>query len=170
MPNHCDNDLRINGSKEDIAAFFKAVGTKDKDGLIVIDANKIIPYPQKYTDLDNAAREWEEKNKGKNNWSQRPKDGYNQGGYEWCIENWGTKWGMYDFSEVNFGKTFATVSFSTAWSPPNPIITKLGELFPKLTFTLKFYEMGAGFKGVYKVKGDEILDDQTTTYSGQRGG
>ncbi len=166
MPNHCSSDLRVNGSRKDIDAFFKAVkGPKDSDGEAkVIDANKIIPYPAIYAEMDKQGAI--EHKKG--NYSF--KDGFNSGGYDWCVQNWGTKWGLYDFSEVTFGKTFALVSFQTAWSPPTPIILRASELFPSLTFTLRFYEMGAGYKGVLKVKAGKILADETTEYRGQRGG
>jgi hypothetical protein len=30
MPNHCSNDLRISGSKEEIARFFNTIKSEDK--------------------------------------------------------------------------------------------------------------------------------------------
>lgn len=174
MPNHCQNDLRINGNKKLIEAFFAAVKGNGKNGdqEKIIDENKIIPYPKKYADLDAIAYAWDAK-QGKNkynNYGERPKDGYNQGGYDWCIQNWGTKWGLYDFSEVKNFKQSAAVSFSTAWSPPTPVVMEMSVKFPELTFTLRFYEMGAGFKGVLKVKNGIVLEENETTYHGQRGG
>jgi Ferredoxin-like domain in Api92-like protein len=175
MPNHVENDLTVRGSKKDVEAFFDAVrgqgiDYKGEKFPIPVDHNKIIPYPKKFADMDKAASDYEKKHPG--DWSNRPKDGYNQGGYEWCNENWGTKWGFYDFSEVNFSKTrtSATVSFSTAWSPAFPLFDKMSEMFPNLTFTVRYYERGAQFKGIYKLKGGEILEDMRGSYKGQRGG
>lgn len=153
MPNHVENDLRINGKITDIQKFFAEV--EDKENNIPIDHHKIIPYPKEFKDLDEKSDRAE---------------GFNSGGYEWCVQNWGTKWGMYGFSQVVWTKSSAKVSFDSAWNPPKPLIIKLGEMFPELTFTLKYYECGCEFKGVLKVKGNQILEDKTETYHGTRGG
>ena len=69
--------------------------------------------------------------------------------YHWCIENWGTKWDAdilgldvqdYDTLEI---------SFNTAWSPPEGVITKLREKFPELTFQCFYDEPGMGIAGYY---------------------
>jgi hypothetical protein len=167
MPNHCDNDLRIHGDQKEIERFFNAV-RGDEEGII-IDANKIIPYPKEYADADKASEEYRKKNPGAS-FSTGPKDGFNNGGYEWCCKNWGTKWGLYDFYNNKEFKKSAAVSFNTAWSPPNPIILAASKLFPKLTFTLRYYEQGAAFQGIYRVKNGEVLEDDTWDYRGGRGG
>lgn len=51
--------------------------------------------------------------------------------YDWCCENWGTKWGAYepiDIEDDGYGKI--VITFHTAWSAPIPIYKKLKELFP----------------------------------------
>lgn len=160
MPNHCESDLRVNGPKTEVERFFETL-RGDKGAL---DADKIIPYPEHFKELDAKAKAHTFRT------GEHIADGYNSGGYEWCISNWGTKWGMYNFSELIFGKTFATVSFQSAWAPPLPLILKASEMFPKLVLTLKYYEMGAGFKGTYKVQGGRVLSESETKYSGTRGG
>lgn len=166
MPNHVSCQLRIHGRPVKIQDFFLAVnGGKEK----AIDANLIIPYPKKFADQDTKA-ETHNKKIQKTGKGSYVKDGYNNGGYDWCLDNWGTKWGMYDFGDiVNYQKS-AAVFFSTAWSPPIPLIKKMGELFPDLQFTLRYYEHGAGFKGIYQVKGEEILLDESSDYRGSKGG
>lgn len=165
MPNHCYCELRIKGNPQRIENFFQSVKGVEK----LIDEALILPYPKKYQDQDDKAKAHNEKvyktGKGK-----PIKDGYNSGGYEWCVENWGTKWGMYDFSEVKFFQQSAVVRFFTAWSPPLPLILKMGEMFPRLQFTLRYYEGGAGFKGVYSVKQGQNILDESEDYSGNRGG
>jgi hypothetical protein len=173
MPNHVENDLYIRGPKKDIEAFFEAVrGKTDQYGTTEIDADKLIPYPKRFADADKAARDFREANP-KAPWSEGPQDGYNQGGYEWCVSNWGTKWGFYDFSPIRFGKNGdrAKVSFQTAWSPAFPLFNAMAKKFPTLTFTVRYFERGMGFKGLYKVKGDEVLADECSeNYRGNRGG
>ena len=52
--------------------------------------------------------------------------------YEWSINNWGTKWNSYD-NEFNYGEN--AISFSTAWSFPEPVMNKLIEKFPEVEFS-----------------------------------
>lgn len=171
MPNHVANDLYISGPKRDVDAFFEAVrGKSDEYGTTHIDADKLIPYPKHFADADEASRAFRAKNP-KAPWSDGPKDGYNNGGYEWCVSNWGTKWGFYSFSDVRRTKTGASVSFQTAWSPAIPLFDAMARKFPSLTFRVRYFERGMGFKGLYEVKGTEVLrDEYSTGYTGQRGG
>lgn len=167
MPNHCANDLRINGKREDIDGFFAHVSSRSKEEEgILIDADQIIPYPEKFKEMDRIAKEHREKH----GWENAPKDGYNNGGYEWCVENWGTKWGLYSFRNLKHGKNFSTVTFDTAWSPPTPVIQKASEQYPYLTFTLTFFESGCQYKGRFMVRAGEVLCDKTEKYNGNRGG
>lgn len=67
--------------------------------------------------------------------------------YDWCIENWGTKWNAYDQSTEE-GKTFVKFIFSTAWSMPKPIYDKLREL--NLNFEVKYADEDIGYNcGIY---------------------
>ena len=53
--------------------------------------------------------------------------------YDWCVENWGTKWGVSRFS-CNEN----TMIFETAWSTPEPIFEKLSQEFPDDYIELKY--------------------------------
>lgn len=53
--------------------------------------------------------------------------------YEWCIENWGTKWGVSRFS-CNEN----TMIFETAWSIPENIFDKLALEFPEDTIEVSY--------------------------------
>ena len=170
MPNWCENELRVTGKKKDLETFIAlAAGSRSEE--TDFNFENFIPYPQEFADADRAQREWEEVYKDVP-WGDRPPrpaDGYNSGGYEWCIANWGTKWPARDPS---LGRTQrgCNISFETAWGPPAPVIRKLGALFPGLTFSLKYWEGGAGFKGCLTVKGDETLEEWEDSYCGGRGG
>lgn len=167
MPNHVHNKLTITGRKQDIDKFFNDVSSDEK----LIDVNKIIPYPEKYKKLDEIAQEYVKNNP--DDWKNRPNDGYNQGGYEWCIENWGTKWGMYDFSDLKKNKTETSCSlvFYTAWNPALPVFKKIAELYPNLKFSLRYYESGCQFSGKLKIQKGEIVEDiYNDNYTGRLGG
>ena len=101
MPNWCENKLVIAGPENDIVAMLEAFRGQDSadEETCLFDFNKIVPYPKHLAELDERAleqrRELERLPKAqqaeyiaKHGW---PKDGYSQGGYEWCIKNWGTK-------------------------------------------------------------------------------
>lgn len=57
--------------------------------------------------------------------------------YEWCIKNWGTKWnadGLSAFENGEIPDSNPTISFQTAWSAPHPILAKLAETYPDVSF------------------------------------
>jgi len=77
--------------------------------------------------------------------------------YEQRLKKWGTKWIGYDLS---VGETY--IAFLTAWAPPLPVIKKLAELHPEITFHLDYYEPGMGFRGVAIARwndGEAVLED-----------
>lgn len=53
--------------------------------------------------------------------------------YDWCIENWGTKWGVTRFACNN-----TTMIFETAWSIPENIFDKLASEFPHDTIEVSY--------------------------------
>ena len=175
MPNWCENELTITGKTEDVQKLKEAVRNGDE----VLDANKIIPYPEEFAILDRLAT-------GELRAEDIPqavmlkltgydlnKDGYNQGGYEWCVNNWGTKWGFVDatLAESEYkGTTTLEYTFNTAWSPPIPLIKKLGEMFPQVEIELRYFEGGAGFNGILVIKEGKVVTDKCSEYFGHRGG
>lgn len=163
MPNHCSQDLYVYGDEQSIKDFIEF----SKDSAGILSADKYIPYPQKYKDMDQAAKVAREN-------GQHIADGFNSGGYEWCLDNWGTKWGIYNAKltkeKFSGSKSQVNYTFESAWSPATLIIKAMAEKYPSLRFKLKYYEMGAGFKGTYEIKGDNVLVHDATKYSGSRGG
>ena len=173
MPNHCDNELTMSGTMSDIEEVFAYMKTEECD----FDFNQVIPYPQKYKEMDDERarlgyKEFHEK------YGADVKDGYNAGGYDWCIENWGTKWNAYS---IKFDRL--SVRFDTAWSPPEPVIIALAKKFPNVSFHLEYFECGVGFAGGFSCYGEDdwYMDDEfvpgtqsdewfTNEYCGNRGG
>lgn len=57
----------------------------------------------------------------------------------WKCHHWGTKWNCYDsYVEGN------VLTFQTAWSFPRPVFEKIAEMFPNLTFEIKFADEDFG--------------------------
>ena len=182
MPNWCDCELAVRGEREAVERFMD-LAQNDKS---LLDMNRFIPYPEEYAKLDREAREWSEWAKQQTEGlsgaertefyqeNKRPKDGYNQGGYEWCWENWGTKWNFCDTTIIDDheleGVRTVVYRFDTAWSPPLPIVDKMSELFPDLEFELNAYECGCAFQvDAFWTDGEKEYET-TKDYHGNRGG
>ena len=98
MPNHCETDLTIIGKKDVIESIIEK--HFNEEGSLICET--LIPYPKEYAELDKIADKWQKdftESEDKELFlkeNAQPKDGFNSGGYEWCIDNWGTKWGTYN--------------------------------------------------------------------------
>jgi hypothetical protein len=164
MPNHVESYLRVSGPKEDVMALRDLLKS---DGQ-VMDANKLIPYPFREQDdrYNEAFPHYEIYKEETATLLQKAyvakyglkdgnvHDGYNMGGYEWCCENWGTKWGFYDdkIAEEHYGETGGHIlyTFNTAWSPAYPLMSKMSELFPELKFIYVAIDEGGLFADRYE--------------------
>ena len=176
MPNWCECELRIEGKKKELAKFKEFAKTKKN----VLDTEKFIPYPKKFKDLDEKSRKLDEKRdkmrkRGKSYEEAEKKypymkDGFNSGGYEWCNDNWGTKWGICDAELIEDYGDELNYEFNTAWSPPEPVIIKMSKMFPKLKFTLTYYEVAMQFNGILICEKGKIIEQDTGKYFGHRGG
>lgn len=171
MPNWCECDLDVEGRRKDVTGFLEFLG----EGF---DFNRFVPYPERFAALDEEARRWDERRRADpENCGPRPRDGFNQGGYEWCIENWGTKWNACDVimpeqPADGDGSDFleVVINFQTAWSPPLPVILAASEKFPELAFALKYFECGVGFNGRFFCEAGRVVSDESGDYFGDRGG
>ncbi len=135
MPNWCENELTITGPDvRKILDSIRSASHEDEDARI-LDFNRIIPYPEIYRELDRRAQTYREKfaaiAKDDPNRTQKLetlaaeygvepgtpwiKDGYNSGGYEWCCENWMTKW--------NATRVHLTTREDTCWDPVRKAVT-----------------------------------------------
>jgi len=179
MSNVCLNWIEIIGDKEVITRLFESVRSDARDWGKVpssneteeenrkwlgleFDFNKVIPYPEEFAKMD----------------AEKENSGYQAGGYEWCIENWGSKWNATnagteftsreDLEEVEGFKlsdyddpTYAVISFETAWAPALPVTAALSKQFPELSFKHSYEEeglIGAGYQ-VWK-DGERIAEEE----------
>lgn len=151
MPNYCQNELSIIGTKKNVKKFIKTYFTGDS-----LDFGKIIPEPKTEAECEpqyvihnkeEAEKHFllydEDNDRRWFNW------------YDWRCAKWGTKWGAI---ETQCDKTLVDqfgddeefelmIYFDTAWAPAIPIIEKLIELNPELGIECIFYELGMCFAG-----------------------
>lgn len=201
MPNWCENELTIVGpptTLEEIRQFMAGPETyhdrftnEDKTEVLPFNFNHLIQYPKE--ELDKEAAEAraaldalpDQSEEARRAWMTAhppasagslfygtPVDGFNWGGYEWCLKNWGTKWNANcDDAQPVLERRTLFYHFDTAWAPPEPIIFTLAKRFPTVRVTLKYWEGGAGYSGRLVVQGEETLEDNHNDhYRGHRGG
>jgi len=180
MPNWCENSITFSSTRKcDLERLKNKVCEKD----CVFSFNKIAPYPKYFNNISKLSEmrikrqnkeaikrgyksfddmpDSEEKNEIEKRFPYIT-DGFNNGGYEWCCENWGTKWNVRDIifdseikKEVN--KYVWRVSFDTAWSPPIPIFHKIAEKFPNISFSASYMEESIGFEGEFMVDKGKVI-------------
>jgi len=81
-----------------------------------------------------------------------PKELLDGGWYEWRLNNWGTKWDIYDHSVSRVSPTKLFISFNTAWAPPFDAIENGCERLG-LEFDLFYLEDdGMNFTGLFSSK------------------
>lgn len=170
MPNYCENELYIKGPASFRQELKELVQTEER----LLDFDRIAPYPEEWRRGDEIWNEWWEKYHSspegeRESLKPEPKNYYNDLGYEWVIEHWGTKWNSID-PVVDHNSKRTVYGFSTAWSPPIPLVLTMSLLFPELTFKLKYWECGCAFKGIYECKNGEVIEDSSSNYYGNRGG
>ncbi len=179
MPNHCENILGVLGKTEDVMKFINFITVKsDESGDEYKIFKSLKPTPEELINTTSPSKEknWDLINKyGADNW------------YDWCNNNWGTKWGDYDIhtfgiqhcnvtsysllenGEVDYknpitkssGESYIHFDFQTAWGPGSDFLKEqLSKQFPELIFRLEYEEPGMCFAGEVRInKGNIIMDD-----------
>jgi len=183
MPNWCENELVVEGKTEEVKKFLERIGFKENGNGEEpdFDFNIFIPYPQKYKDIDKVAEDMAKRERLKpieeQNWRNIPADGFNSGGYDWCVKNWGTKWNACEttFEALeSYGEnkedSMIQINFETAWAPPKPVIEAIGKEYPELSFSLRYFECGAAYNGVLIIEKGKVESDNVGSYYGHRGG
>jgi hypothetical protein len=67
--------------------------------------------------------------------------------YDWCVENWGTKWDIFDVDVISLVDDELELCFSTAWSPPVEAIRHGSDRYG-FDFELTYKEEGMMFIGI----------------------
>jgi len=140
MPNHVSHVFTITGESENIQNFISRCISKDGE----FNFSSLVTKPEildrtisgitnemqtaEYKAIEKEAIE----TTGFNNW------------YNWCIENWGTKWNAYN-TFYDHNDDFIQFEFDTAWSCPEPIFNALAKQYPTMKFHGYAIDEGYGF-------------------------
>jgi len=77
---------------------------------------------------------------------------------------WGTKWNACNVSVATEGTGILHYHFDTAWSPPEPVISKMIEMFPELSFGLVYGEGGCDFSGILDGEDGQVTREEHGVY------
>lgn len=162
MPNWCNNNLTVvDRLTKTFEKTFKDYLSKDEHGDFLLDFEKVIPYPKCIKESNQL---WEFSKDDKMSADERGKlieeakkkntkeCGF-ESWYEWCVQKWGTKWNCCDPTLTEDG-----ITFTTAWSPPIPVIVELAKL-TKTNLRLTYIEEGCGFCGELLANADGTFTD-----------
>jgi hypothetical protein len=134
MPNWNSNTVTIDGPKEKIAALWARATAGEDSGLL----NAMVPMPRELL----AGDDW----------------------YDWCVENWGTKWDISNegLQLVDNGNGTASITgyADSAWSPPLEAFQAYANANEDVYLELKYFEPGMSFTGVWdSAGGDAYWED-----------
>jgi len=150
MPNWCNNQMDISGTKE----MMDEVESALKEGELFA---KLLPVPAELNITagslgHNTPEQLELEEKEKAN---REKYGY-ANWYDFCVNEWGTKWDISLSSYERLSDTEITLSFDTAWAPPIVAYEKLVEM--GYAIRAYYYEPGMAFCGRFEDGFDEYYE------------
>ena len=146
MPNYCNNNIVITGPNSVIDKIEK-IANGNKGDLL----QYFYPMPKALQDttapLQKDATK-EEKAKAKENLKKYGYDNW----YDWRVENWGTKWDIMEFYNINrkeIGEDESEISlgFDTAWAPALGAYEKFIDENSNCSLKAYYYEPGCDFMG-----------------------
>ena len=157
MPNWTNNNLIVAGEESLVQDFFKKHEHLNFNDIISRDEF----VKEKKKDWDKLSDK-EKTEQWRNDFVLYE---FNNGGYQWNVTHWGTKWNILkDDGKGHNNGTHIKYMFNTAWAPPVPIIHKLIQMYPKLNFDFNYSEPGMGFGGeIIAEQGEILVDEQYNT-------
>ena len=145
MPNWCFNHLTVTGDVKQLKEFVD----KSTDKSLMHEDNEsgftflgTLPMP-KDLNITSGSQSQDEKEQALLN---KELYGYATW-YDWCINEWGTKWDACSSQIQDNENGCFIVSFETAWAPPSAWLETICKDYPRLVFEMEFEESGMGFGG-----------------------
>ena len=165
MPNWCQNEWEVFPDTKEEAEEIYNLLTSEHEGNRFVTFNKIMPMPEILKKTRSGSCEidgervkvWIVDGEFPNETPRLPtKEEAKQieatGStcwYDWCCDNWGTKWDAADsrIDDTDLEGRFLCFYFDTAWSPPVGIAEALKAKFPNAGFSMFYREDGMQFAG-----------------------
>ena len=146
MPNYCNNNIVITGPNSVIDKIEK-IANGDKGDLLQYFYPMTKALQDTTAPLQKDATK-EEKAKAKENLKKYGYDNW----YDWRVENWGTKWDIMEFYNINrkkIGEDESEISlgFDTAWAPALGAYERFIDKNSNCSLKAYYYEPGCDFMG-----------------------
>lgn len=152
MPNWCSNSITIQGSTDTLKPLWEQAQAnwKNEDyGLL----NAMVPIPEALKGTTSPAPD---------DGSQPYVDGHTNW-YDWCINNWGTKWDINDegleFTDNGDGTASITGWFESAWAPPIAAYNTFLDDNDGCSLYSSYEEGGMDFAGIYEDGDDDYMEN-----------
>lgn len=88
--------------------------------------------------------------------------------YDHCIENWGTKWDMYNVTLKSPEPHILKIHATTAWSPPLEALKTISAKYPGVVIRVWYKEPGMNFMGFSSFRmGAEMVSINHEYYDAQ---
>ena len=155
MPNWCNNNITITGPNKIIDKIDKIVAEEGSEGRLL---QYFHPMPKELMDTTSPAPNKTAKEK-KVIKARKLKFGADSW-YDWCVNNWSTKWDVnefYSIKKIELGEDESEISFGfdSAWAPPLGAYEKFIEDNSNVTIRATYFEGGCDFMGIW----DNGIDD-----------
>jgi hypothetical protein len=140
MPNWCNNSITITGDVDTLSQLKPVI----EAGTGLLQAIKPMPEGLNETVKGSGDELQTVEYDGHTNW------------YDWCVENWGTKWDPevhLEFEDNGDGTAVITGWFDTAWSPPIDAFQSLADDWDSCFIELFYEEGGMCFVGCWDSEG-----------------
>ena len=136
MPNHTDNRVILShDDSQKIDMIYNIMNTEDTPLC-----QTLIPMDEKLLEISGFSDNYEV-----------------QGWYEWRLDNWGTKWDIYDANCTRMDANTLVLSFLSAWSPPIPVFDKLVDM--GFEVNARYLDEGWMYIGEYDNSEDWMTDN-----------
>lgn len=188
MPNWCNNTISLTGRAKDLKEFdekFKAPiervsgGTlytgKDsfepEEGWIAYNA---VPNGEDRLKVHYINKVVQEEGYTFNNFIPLTREAFLNDWYDWCVDNWGTKWDCGEYVSVtgleDVDKALEEnkpekelslhYTFQTAWTPCTPVVAEMARQFPYLSVKHDFVEEGCLIVGIDEYKDGALVSQK----------
>ena len=136
MPNHTDNRVILShDDSQKIDMIYNIMNTEDTPLC-----QTLIPMPKELEGTEGFS--------DSPNW------------YDWRLDNWGTKWDVYEAHCTRVDANTLQLNFLTAWSPPIPVFDKLTDM--GFDVHARYLDEGWMYVGEYTDEGGWFTEDFDT--------